>query len=184
MGAEPLIPALTRLAVVVAGNRLVVAALQGRRAQTFVVEAEHPAEALRAELDARKLSPRTVAIGLARSTVTVKPVDFPPLGGDMREMVRFELDRHLPFPAEEAAFDFAALHGDAAPAGEIRRVLLAAADRRVVDSVLRLADEARLRTTSVTVAAHDLLGLVRVDRAQRVAWIHRSPLGADVLFMA
>ena len=180
-----MIPRMTRLALVVAGNRLVVAAIQGRRAQAFVVEAEQPAVALRAELDARKLTCRAVAIGISRSTVTVKPIAFPVLGGDMREIVRFELDRHLPFPADDAAFDFLPLPDDGAgPAGETRRVLVAGADRRVVDSVLRIADEARLRPTSVTVAAHDLLGLVRGDRTQRVAWIHRSPLGSDLLFVA
>jgi general secretion pathway protein L len=179
------ISTLTRLALVVAGNRLVVAAIQGRRVQAFAVEGEQPAVALRAELDARRLTSRTVAIGLSRSVVTVKPIDFPILGGDMREMVRFELDRHLPFPADDAAFDFIALPADpSGPPGDARRVLVAGADRRVVDGVLRIADEARLRTTSVTVAAHDLLALVRADRAQRVAWIHRSPLGVDLLFVA
>ena len=179
-----MLPALTRLGLVVAGNRLVVAAIQGHRAHTFVVEGEQPAEALRAELDARQLRSRAVAIGLARSAVTLKPVDFPPLGADLREMVRFELDRHMPFPADDAAFDFLVLPGDAAQAGDTRRVLVAGADRRAVDGVLRVADEARLRPTSVTVAAHDLLGLVRGDRAQRIAWIHRSSLGADLLFVA
>jgi Tfp pilus assembly protein PilN len=178
------IPALTRLALILAGNRLVVAALQGRRAQTFVVEADQPAQALRAELDARRLTSRAVAIGLSRSAVTVKPVDFPVLNGDVREMVRFELERHLPFPADDAAFDFLPLRADAVGlTGDARHVLVAGADRRMVDSVLRVADEARLRPTSVTVASHDLLGLVRVDRKQRVVWIHRSPLGSELLFV-
>jgi Tfp pilus assembly protein PilN len=179
------IPTLTRLALIPAGNRLVVAALQGGRAQTFVVEADQPAAALRAELDARHIRARTVAIGLARSAVTVKPVDFPLLDGDLREMVRFELERHLPFPADDAAFDFLPLRrGAAGPGGEARRVLVAGADRRMVDGVLRVADEARLRATSVTVAAHDLPGLVRLDGKQRVVWVHRSPLGSDLLFLA
>src|SRR5262245_34648335 len=138
-----MVPALTRLALVAAGNRLLVAAIQSGSAQTFAVEAERPAEALRAELDARGLRSRAVAIGLARSAVTVKPVDLPRLGGDLREMVRFELDRHLPFPAEDAAFDFLELPEEAAPAGDTRRVLIAGADRRAVESVLRMADEAR-----------------------------------------
>lgn len=180
-----MIPALTKLALIPAGNRLVVAVLQGGRAQTFAIEADQPAAALRAELDARQVRTRAVAVGLPRSGVTVKPVDFPVLDGDPREMVRFELERHLPFPAEDAAFDFLPLRPDAAgPGGDGRRVLVAGADRRMVDGVLRVADEARLRATSVTVAAHDLLGLVRLDRKQRVVWIHRSPLGTDLLFLA
>jgi Tfp pilus assembly protein PilN len=176
---------LIRLAVVLAGNHLVVAALRGHHAQTFAVEAEQPAAALRADLDARGLTSRGVAVGLARSMVTVKPIDFPALGGDIREMVRFELERHVPFPGDDATFDFLPLRPAAGgPPADTRRVLVAAADRRVVEGAVRILEEALLRPTSVTVAAHDLLGLVRIDRDQRIAWIHRSPLGADLLFVA
>ena len=101
--------------------------------------------ALRAELDARKLAPRAVALGLPRASVTVKPIDFPLVSGNMREMVRFELERHVPFPADDAAFDFtlvpANVNGSTTPG--TRRVLVAGADRRVVESALRIADEAQ-----------------------------------------
>ncbi|MGH2670511.1 MAG: hypothetical protein ACRDH5_15590, partial [bacterium] len=72
----------TRLAIILAGNRLIVAAIRGRRAETFVVEAEQPVAALRAELEARKLAPRSVAVGLPRAAVTVKPIEFPLVSGD------------------------------------------------------------------------------------------------------
>src|SRR2546425_13304008 len=101
-----------RLAVVLLGDRLSVAAIQQTRVDTFVIEAENPAEALRAELDARGLAPRSVALGLARTAVAVKPIDLPPVVGEMREMVRFELDRHLPFPADDAPFDFLTLRSE------------------------------------------------------------------------
>jgi len=174
-----------RLGVVLLGNRLSVAAVRRGRVDTFVVEAENPTTALRAELDARGLAPRAVALGLARSAVTVKPIELPPVAGETRDMVRFELDRHLPFPAEDAPFDFLPLAPDGAPAppGETRRVLVAAADRRVVDAALRLAEEAKLRPLSVTVAAHDLLALVRPARGQRVAWLHRAGDATDLLLV-
>ncbi|MGH7333302.1 MAG: pilus assembly protein PilM, partial [Candidatus Rokuibacteriota bacterium] len=176
----------TRLAIILAGNRLIVAAIRGRRAETFVVEAEQPVAALRAELEARKLAPRSVAVGLPRAAVTVKPIEFPLVSGDMREMVRFELERHLPFPAEDAAFDFTLVpvdaNGPTAPGA--RRILVAGADRRVVDGALRIADEAKLKTTSVTVASHDLLGLAKLERKGRAVWVHKSPLGVDLLFVA
>jgi len=180
------IPTSTKLAIILAGNRLIVAAIRRQRAETFVVESEQPVAALRAELDARKLAPRAVALGLPRAVVTVKPIDFPLLSGDMREMVRFELERHLPFSADDAAFDFTPLPADASGpvAPGARRILVAGADRRVVEGALRIADEAKLKTTSVTVAPHDLLGLVRLERKGRTVWIHRSPLGVDLLFVA
>src|SRR5437879_12542741 len=98
-----------RLAGVLVGDRLSGAAIQPTRVDTFIIEAENPAEALRAELDARGLAPRSVAVGLARAAVVVKPIDLPPVVGEMREMVRFELDRTLPFPADDAPFDFVPL---------------------------------------------------------------------------
>lgn len=175
----------TRLAVVPLGPRLAVAALRGNRMETFTIEAENPGSALRAEVDARRLGARSVALGLWRGTVTVKPFDLPAVGGELRDMVQFELERHLPYPVDDAPFDFILLPSPRAEdptAGQ--RVLVAAADRRIVDAVLRVAEEARLRPTSVTVAAHDLVSLVQLPRRRRIVWVHRSALGIDLLFFA
>ena len=173
------------LGVVLSGDRLVAAALGRHGVETFVVEAEQPGATLRAELDARRLKARTVAIGLPRGSVTVKPIDLPPVAGVLRDMVKFELERHLPFPAEDAPFDFLPLpvNGDSASAPG-RRVLVAAADRRIVDSAVRLVEEARLRPVSMTLAAHDLLGLVRVPSNKHVVWVHRTGDASDLLFLA
>jgi len=175
-----------RLAVVMLGDRLSVAAIQRDRHETFTIDAENPGAALRAELDARNLGARKVAIGLARSVVTVKPIDLPSVAGETHEMVKFELDRHLPIPADDAAFDFVPLPREAEPDGapnEGRRVLIAAADRRVIDVALRLCEEAKLRPVSITVAAHDLVALVATDRGQRVAWLHRTGEAVDLLLL-
>jgi len=168
------------------GDRLGVAAIERDRCETFTIEAENPAAALRAELDARSLAARTVAIGLSRSTVTVKPIELPAVAGATQDMVKFELERHLPIPADDAAFDFVPLppdaEADAVPV-EGKRVLIAAADRRLIDSALRLADEAKLRPVSITVASHDLLALVDADRRQRVVWLHRVGDTAELLLL-
>jgi Tfp pilus assembly protein PilN len=174
-----------RLAVVMLGDRLGVAAIQRDRVETFSVEAENPGAALRAELDARSLPARTVAIGLARSTVTVKPIDLPAVAGSTQDMVKFELERHLPIPADDAAFDFAELppEPDVESPSEGKRVLIAAADRRLIEAALRVADEAKLRPVSITVAAHNLIALVDTDRQQRVAWLHRTGDTAELLLL-
>ena len=178
----------TRLAVVLSGDRLCAAAVRGTQVHTFVVESEQPATALRAELDARRLSPSTVAIGLPRPAVTVKPLELPVVGADMHEMVRFELERHIPFPTDDAAFDFVPLRDTDAAAenGQSagRTVLVAAADRRVVETVLRLVQEARLRPSSVTVAVHDLVALARIPARARIVWLHRVDETLDMLFIA
>jgi Tfp pilus assembly protein PilN len=169
------------------GDRLSVAAIQRDRVDTFTIDAENPGAALRAELDARGLAARTVAIGLARSTVTVKPIELPAVGGELQDMVKFELERHLPIPTDDAAFDFAPLPTEAEAEGgapvEGKRVLIAAADRRIVDAALRLAEEAKLKPLSITVAAHDLVTLVEPERRQRVAWLHRVGDSGDLLLL-
>lgn len=176
--------ARARLAIVLLGDRLSGVVVQQNRVDTFDAEAEDRAAALRAELDARGLAPRTIAIGLARAAVVVKPIDLPPVGGETRDMVKFELERHLPFPADDAPFDFASLppEGEAGAAAS-RRVLVQAADRRVIDAAVRLAEEAKLRPVSITVAAHDLPALVRTDPTQRVAWLHRAGGAAELILL-
>jgi Tfp pilus assembly protein PilN len=175
-----------RLAVVMLGDRLSVAAIQRDRHEAFTIDAENPGAALRAELDARNLVARKVAVGLARSAVTVKPIELPSIAGETHEMVKFELERHLPIPADDAAFDFVPLPRETEPDGtpsEGRRVLIAAADRRVIDVALRVCEEAKLRPVSITVAAHDLVALVTTDRQQRVAWLHRTGDVIDLLLL-
>ncbi|MBI3636539.1 MAG: PilN domain-containing protein, partial [Candidatus Rokubacteria bacterium] len=152
--------------------------------ETFVVEAEQPAAALRAALDQRRLSSRVVHLGLPRASVTVKPIELPTVTGGLREMVQFELERHLPFPSDDAPFDLVPLTTDGeAAAGEGRHVLVAAADRRVVDAATRMMDEARLRTVSVTVASHNLVGLVEPRRGARTVWVHHVGDSAELLLL-
>jgi hypothetical protein len=172
------------LGVVVLSDRLAVAALDGERVEAFSIDAENPAVVLREELGKRQLSPRTVALGLARSSVFVKPIDLPSVGSDLREMVRLNLDGYLPFAAEDAPFDFVTLP---APPEAARReeplvhVLVASAEPRVADAALRIAEDARLRPVSLTVASHDLLGLVRPPREQKIIWVHRAGTSTDIL---
>ena len=176
-----------KLSVALLGDRLAVAVLRGSRVEAFIVDAENPAAALRAELDARRLPARAAWLALARNAVSVKQIELPPVAGDTREMVGFELERHLPFPAEDAAYDFIELPPEpaadkgAAPAGH--HVLITAADRRVVEGALRLVEEARLRPLSLTVASHNLPALARLRRGRRVAWVHRVGESTDLLLL-
>lgn len=171
-----------RLGIVMSGSRLTAAvARPGRILASFVVaSADNPSVALRAELATRKLRARRVRLGLARNLVTVKPLDLPPTNeGDLRQMVQFEIDRHVPHGAEETAFDFAPLPG----ANGHRRVLVAAAERRLVDRALRVAADSKLRPVSVTVAAHDLPALLAGRPPRRAVWAHTASETTDLLFL-
>jgi Tfp pilus assembly protein PilN len=176
-----------RLALVLLGDRLVAAAVRGSRLETFAVDSEQPATTLRAELDQRRMGIRGVALGLPRTAVTVKPIEIPDVGGELRDMVQFELERHLPFASEDASFDFIPLSSPSAgPAGAdaSRRVLIAAADRKVVEGALRLADDARLRTISLTVAAHDLPALLAGRQRGHAVWLHRVGSVTALIFLS
>src|SRR6266850_2516011 len=175
-----------RLSVVMLGDRLAIAALRGARVEAFTVDAENPAAALRAELDARGLPARNAFFALSRSAVTVKPIELPPVAGDVRQMVGFELERHLAFSPENASYDFVPLPPD--PTAERaataeQRVLITAADQRVVEAAVRLATDAHLRAMSLTVAAHNLPTLARLPRGTHVAWVHRAGGATDLLFL-
>lgn len=168
------------------GDRLVAAAVQGSRLETFAINAEQPATTLRAELDQRRLSVRTVALGLPRTAVTVKPIELPEVDGELRDMVQFELERHLPFASEDASFDFVPLPteaGTAATGPAARRVLIVAAERRVIDGTLRLVDGTRLRPISLTVAAHDLAALVPSRLRGHIVWVHRVGDATSLIFL-
>jgi Tfp pilus assembly protein PilN len=62
--------------------------------------------------------------------------------------------------------------------------VIAAADRRIVDAALRLAEEAQLRPVSITVAIHNLPALVPRQWEGRIVWVHRLEDSAEVLFLA
>jgi hypothetical protein len=58
-----------------------------------------------------------------------------------------------------------------------------AAERRTVESALRIAEDARLRPASLTVAAHDLVAFAEIGRRQRLVWVHHAHGGAELLFL-
>jgi Tfp pilus assembly protein PilN len=100
---------------------------------------------------------------------------------DMGQMIRFELERHVPFPPEDIACDWSA---NPARSGGPLRVLVAACEPRRLDLALRLAREARRRPLALSVASHDLRALLpRTIEPTRVAWAHRHDGRTDLVFL-
>lgn len=165
-------------------GRLTVAAITGRgQVEHFVIEAtENPSGLLKAELEARGLTMRGLRVGLARSLATVKVLDLPQAGGgDLAQMVGFELERHVPFPPEEMRFDFKALPGK--PDAPLR-ALVVACERRIVERPMRLLEEPKRKPLALTVACHDLRGLLpRALAARRAVWAHRHGGSTDLVFL-
>jgi type IV pilus assembly protein PilM len=122
---------------------------------------EEVAATLRAKLRELGVRTRRVHVGIPRRLAVVKAIELPAVAGaDLRRMVGFELERHLPFAAADAIFDFHVL--DQAE-GHPVRVLLVAVERRVFERVQQLLRDAGLVPRLVDVTIHRLARLAAQD---------------------
>ena len=123
-----------------------------------------------------------IRVGLDRRLAVVKAIELPrAAGGDLAQMVGFDLERHVPFPPEDIRFDWIEL-----PSGpeEPHRVLVAAAERRAVERPLGAAGRREAPP------GRPDRGLPRADRAaaprapaRRAVWAHRHGGATDLLFL-
>ena len=98
---------------------------------------------------------RQAHVGLPRRAVIAKVVELPVVpGADLRRMVGFELERHLPFPPADAVFDFEVLATGGA--GQPARVLLVAIERRAYERVQQLMRDTGLTPRYLGVSVHSL----------------------------
>jgi general secretion pathway protein L len=165
--------------VVLREDRVDVVAIRRRPGRSRLLDAfslevaEGAGAALRARLRERGIRARRAHIGLARRLATVKAIELPAVAGaDLRRMVGFELERHLPFPVAEAIFDFDVL--ERVP-GRPARVLLVAAERRIWERARQLSREAGLVPRVLDVAVHAIARLASrgrpVGAGDAVAWL-------------
>jgi Tfp pilus assembly protein PilN len=118
---------------------------------------EGPGAALRAKLGQLRVRTRRVHVGIPRRRAVVKAIELPEVAGaDLRQMVAFELERHLPFPVGDAVFDFHVL--EQTP-GRPTRVLLVACERRVFERIAEPLREAGLVPRLLDVTIHSLAAL-------------------------
>ncbi len=178
---------MSRLALLRAGRdvvglaprdgRIEVAAVRRRRTGRprllagFTVTAdEDAAAAIRARLREAGVRARRAHVSLPRRMVVAKAIELPAVpGADLARMVRFELERHLPFPATDAVFDFEPFATDAGPV----RVLLVAIERRVQERLTDVVSQAGLAARLVGVGIHGIARLLaREDpvRGRLVVW--------------
>ncbi len=115
---------------------------------------EDAAGAIRGQLAEAGVRARRAHVGLPRRAVIAKAVELPAVpGADLRRMVGFELERHLPFPPSEAVFDFEVLDSEA---GRPQRVLLVAVERRSLERIHQLLRDAGLTARLIGVGIHSL----------------------------
>lgn len=93
--------------------------------------------------------PAFVTVGLPRRFVTMRSVSMPAVGEEeLQGILDYEVERHVPFPPEEAQYDFQVLERNA----EKATVLLAAARKEEVGRYLALLQEAGITPTAVGVS--------------------------------
>lgn len=157
-----------------------VVALRGRfGARRLVTAFSVPADddaagAIRRQLLDAGVRARRAQVGLPRRAAVAKAVELPAVpGADLRRMVGFELERHLPFPPSDALYDFEILESGA---DRPVRVLLVAVERRSQERVRQLLRDAGLVPRLVDVTIHGLARLLAGDpaRGRIVLWLEAA----------
>jgi general secretion pathway protein L len=173
-----------RIGLYLDNGRLTVVAV-GRRGpiEHFAIEeAEDPAATLAAELAARGLTARGVRMGLDRRAAVVKTIELPrATGGDLADMVGFDLERHVPYASDDIRFDWVEQPGEE---DGPHRVLVMAVERRTLERPLALLTRAGRRPAVVVLACHELPGLLEEGLpARRVVWAHHHHDATDLLLL-
>ncbi|MDP8991547.1 MAG: type IV pilus assembly protein PilM [Actinomycetota bacterium] len=124
-----------------------------------VVDAAAVATAVRRLWSEGGLRGRRVVIGVANQRVIVRQADFPAMSEeDFQAALQFEAQELIPIPVEEAVLDFQIVEESVATEGEPRmRVLLAAAQREMVQAHVAAVEAADLTPTAVDVVPFALV---------------------------
>ena len=115
-------------------------------------------EALR-ELFADGRLGKRVRIGLANQRTVLRTLELPPVT-DRKELaaaVRFQAEDQVPMPLAGAVLDFHSLGIFETPAGPRQRVIVVAAQREMVESLLRAVRHAGLRPEGIDLSAFALI---------------------------
>jgi type IV pilus assembly protein PilM len=99
-------------------------------------------------------------VGIANQRVIVRQVDVPHLEeGELIEALPFQVQDAIPIPVEEAVLDFVPLEEYTTPEGDLMMsILVVAAQREMVEGLVRIATGAGLSVLSIDLQA---FGLVR-----------------------
>ena len=134
-----------------------------------VVQPEQVAAVIKKALAAGRFRPGEVVAAIAGQGVVVRHVQFPKMPEEeLREALKWEGQKYIPFPMEEAAVDFEIIRGVADPEAANMEVMLVAAQRSIVDSHLAAIELAGLRVVAVDVQPFTVLRALRYE-----------PLGAE-----
>ncbi len=131
-----------------------------------VVDAEAVAAAIKQLWAQAKFSSNKVVVGVANQKVVVRQVDLPWLpANELKKALAFQVQDFIPMPVEQAILDLHPLEEFTNDSGgRMLRVLLVAAARDMVDSVLDAVQKAGLQPQMVDLTSFAVLrALVTMD---------------------
>jgi len=124
-----------------------------------VVDRAAVAEALQRLWKSAELGSTTIVLGVAGLRAITREIELPWVpDGEVDSAVRFQAEEIVPFPAEKTVLS-AKVIGEAKgeDGGRLRRVLVAACHRDLVDGVVAPAEEAGLQVSGVDLVSSALL---------------------------
>lgn len=100
-----------------------------------------------------------VRVGVANQRTVLRTLELPPLTDhkELETAVRFQAEDQIPMPLENAVLDFHPLGVIDTPAGPRQRVIVVAAQRDMVEHLLRAVRQAGLRPAGVDLSAFALI---------------------------
>ncbi len=116
-----------------------------------VIETELVAAAIKRLREEVGLRRGGVRVGVSSPRLIVRQVEMPVMSqSDLASALRFQAADLIPFPLADAVIDFAILDQDHSPTGEpVMRVLLAAAQKSMVDKLIEAVEIAGLSVDAV-----------------------------------
>ncbi len=131
-----------------------------------VADVETLAEALKTLFRENKLD-RRVRIGVANQRIVVRTLDLPPVESEkeLEAVVRFQAQDELPMRLDEAVIDFHAQGIVETPSGPKQRVVLVAAQRTLIETIVTAARQAGLRPEGVDLSAFAMVRALTDDDA-------------------
>ncbi len=104
-------------------------------------------------------STKKVILGVGNQRVVVRPAELPEMDpSDLRSAIEFQADELIPIPLTEAILDFQQLERIESPDGEpLVRVLVVAAQKEMVASLLEAIDGADLEATMIDIIPFAML---------------------------
>lgn len=103
--------------------------------------------------------PKRVRLGVANQRTVLRVLELPPIDDRkaLEAAVRFQAQDHMPMPLANAVLDFQPLGVTDTPAGPRQRVVVVAAQRDMVERLLKAVEAAGLRAAGVDLSAFAMI---------------------------